>query len=99
MSQSKYVQHLLERFSMSECKPVSTPINVGEKLCKEMCPKDENERLEAEKLPYQGLVGSLMYLAVSTRPDIAHAVSVLSQFNINYGTAHWTAAKRVLRYL
>ena len=40
-----------------------------------------------------------MYLAVYTRPDIAQAVSVLSQFNANYGTQHWAAAKRVLRYL
>lgn len=99
MSQSKYIQHLLERFGMADCKPVSTPTNISEKLSKEMSPKDENEKREAEKLPYQGLVGSLMYLAVSTRPDIAHVVSVLSQFNVDYGTAHWVAAKRVLRYL
>jgi hypothetical protein len=39
-----------------------------------------------------------MYLAVSTRPDIAHVV-VLSQFNTNFGEQHWRAAKRVLRYL
>jgi hypothetical protein len=40
-----------------------------------------------------------MYLAVSTRPDIAHVVSMLSQFNTNFGEQHWRAAKRVLRYL
>jgi len=40
-----------------------------------------------------------MYLATSTRPDIAHAVSYLSQFNSCYDVTHWTAAKRVLRYL
>lgn len=45
------------------------------------------------------LIESLMYLAVSTRPDIGHAVSIISQYNSNYGTSHWTAAKRVLRYL
>ncbi|RVE41856.1 hypothetical protein evm_013500 [Chilo suppressalis] len=40
-----------------------------------------------------------MYLAVCTRPDIAHTVSQLSQFNNSYGDEHWIAAKRVLRYL
>ena len=40
-----------------------------------------------------------MYLAVATRPDIAHAVSALSQFNTCFGQVHWTAAERVLRYL
>lgn len=39
-----------------------------------------------------------MYLSVFTRPDIEHAVSVLSQFNNAYGEDHWTAAKSVLRY-
>ena len=40
-----------------------------------------------------------MYFAVSTRPDIAYAVSALSQFNVRHGMEHWNAAKRVLRYL
>jgi hypothetical protein len=55
------------------------------KLSKEMCPKTEEEKKAVEMLPYQSLVGSLMYLAVSTRPDIAHAISMLSQFNTNFG--------------
>lgn len=45
------------------------------------------------------MVGLLMYLAVATRPDIAHAVSVLAQFNDCNTRAHWQVAKRVLRYL
>jgi hypothetical protein len=84
---------------MKNCKGVTTPINPNEKLSKEMCPKTEEEKKAVEMLPYQSLVGSLMYLAVSTRPDIAHAVSMLSQFNTNFGEQHWRAAKRVLRYL
>lgn len=49
--------------------------------------------------PYQNLIGALMYLAVSTRPDIAYIVNYLCQFNTNYDVQHWKAAKRVLRYL
>ena len=59
----------------------------------------QDPNVEERKLPYRELVGALMYLAVATRPDIAHAVSALSQFNTCFGQVHWTAAKRVLRYL
>lgn len=80
---------------MSESKPVSRPMDVNVKLTKQ-----ENEITSEEKnLPYTKLMGALMYLAVATRPDIAHAVSALEQLNLCYGQTHWTAAKRVLRYL
>ena len=49
--------------------------------------------------PYRKLVGALMYIAVGTRLNIAHAVNALSPFNSRPEKAHWTAAKRVLRYL
>ena len=50
-------------------------------------------------VPYSSAVGSLMYAMVYTRPDIAHAVGVLSRFMSNPGKEHWTAVKRVFRYL
>ena len=49
--------------------------------------------------PYREAIGSLMYAAVATRPDIAYAVSTLSQFLNNPGVLHWEATKRVFRYL
>ena len=52
-----------------------------------------------QNVPYKNLIAASMYLAVSTRPYITYTVSVLSQFDANYGTQHWAAAKRVLRYL
>jgi len=79
---------------MENCKPVSTPMDGNAKL-KRSEPSDE----VFERYPYQNLIGSLMYLAVSTRPDIAYDVSSLSQLHTNYTTEHWIAAKRVLRYL
>jgi len=48
---------------------------------------------------YAAAIGSLMYAAIATRPDIAYAVQTLSQFTSNPSTAHWTAIKHVLRYL
>jgi hypothetical protein len=93
LDQPKYVHDMLHRFQMADCKPVSTPIPVGLKL----------SRYDGELLPpdhqYQALVGSLIYLAVNTRPDISHAVGILSRFMAFPTTSHWEAAKHVLRYL
>lgn len=93
MSQQNYAQAILECFGMTECKPVSTPVEVNCKLPR-MLQKDEN--LMA-KYPYQRLIGALMYTAVTTRPDITYAVNYMSQFNSNYSEEHWKAAKRILR--
>ena len=50
-------------------------------------------------VPYREAVGSLMYLAIATRPDISYAVGVLSRFSTNPGPAHWKAVKHLFRYL
>lgn len=76
---------------MSDCDIVDTPIE---------CKLDVEKSIVCdEKLPYQKLIGSLMYLVVLTRPDIAYSVSYLSQFNNSYSHTHWIYAKRVLKYL
>lgn len=95
VDQEEYIKKVLVNFSMTDAKPASTPADLSLKL---VYPSNE-EKETAKHLPYQRLIGSLMYLSVGTRPDITHAVSVLSQFNNNFGTVHWNAAKRVLRYL
>ena len=50
-------------------------------------------------VPYREAIGSLMHLAVNTRPDILFAVTKLSQYNVNPGRQHWDQVKHVLRYL
>jgi len=52
-----------------------------------------------KKVPYASAMGSLMYAMVCTRPDIAHAVGVVSRFLSNLGKEHWAAVKWILRYL
>lgn len=95
LHQSGYIRDILDRFGMTESKPVSTPMDPNVKLVK----PDENSDIGATKIPYREFIGALIYLAVSTRPDIAFAISSLSQFNDCYDQNHWNAAKRVLRYL
>lgn len=99
MSQKKYIRDIQQRFNMEDCKPVATPMNPAVKLSKEMSPTTKEEKVKMSQVPYRNLIGSLMYLATSTRPDIAHAVSSLSQFSENPGEEHWRAAKRVIHYL
>ncbi|XP_043470226.1 uncharacterized mitochondrial protein AtMg00240-like [Leptopilina heterotoma] len=94
MHQSSYIMEILDCFGMTECKPVGTLMDSNVKLIK---PDATNQG--EEKVPYRELIGALMYLAVSTRPDIAYTVSSLSQLNDCNGPIHWNAAKRVLRYL
>ena len=79
---------------MSDSKPVGTPADPGSHLLKAT---EDEEALEQKQ--YQSLVGSLMYLSVCTRPDLAYAVSTLARFSNKPNRSHWTAAKRVLRYL
>ena len=79
--------------------PVSTPLDPGVRLSKEQSPQNDSERSEMSQVPYSQLVGALMYLAIATRPDIAHSVGVLARFSSNPGMAHWKAAKHLCRYL
>ena len=96
VSQEKYIDEMLKKFCMTECKPVDTPMVKKSVFCKEQCPETEEKEI-MEKRDYRGLVGSLNYLAQTCRPDIANAVHVLSSFLINPGIEHWISAKRVLR--
>jgi len=52
-----------------------------------------------KKIPYHEAIGSLIYAAIATCPDITFAISILSQFLENPGEVHWEAIKRVFHYL
>ncbi|KAF0758332.1 hypothetical protein AaE_003971 [Aphanomyces astaci] len=84
---------------MENSKPSPTPMEVNLKLSESMCPQDKTERTYMVDKPYRSVVGSIMYLMISTRPDLAYVVQQLSQFLTNPGPAHWQAAKRALRYI
>ena len=99
LSQQQYVLDILKRYNFDSCTPVQTPLNPGTSLSHEQCPKTPEEVDSMRTVPYSHAVGSLMYLAISTRPDIAYAVGVLSRFSSNPGMAHWAAVKHLFRYL
>jgi hypothetical protein len=62
-------------------------------------PATTEDIAKMRNIPYREAVGSLMYLALATRPDIAYAVGVVSSFSNNPGIVHWEAVKRVFKYL
>ena len=92
LSQRKYVLDLLSEVGLLECKPVDTPIVQIHKLG--IYPNQK----PTDKGRYQRLVGKLIYLS-HTRPDIAYAVSVVSQFMHCPSEEHMEAVIRILRYL
>lgn len=91
MSQSRYIMKLLEKFRMSECKPRSTPCEIKLESANPGESVDFNE--------YREIVGSLIYLAMCTRPDIAWVVSRLSQHLAAPRAEDLVTARHVLRYL
>ena len=90
MHQKSYVEKMLKKFNMENSKPSSIPIQNGIHY---------EKGKEEFKAPYRELVGALMYLMLSTRPDIAYGVSMLSRFLNCYDETHWQAGKQILRYL
>ncbi|GJR12854.1 retrovirus-related pol polyprotein from transposon TNT 1-94 [Tanacetum coccineum] len=99
LSQKSYVKKILQRFNMQDCKPISTPFPTNIKLSSKMSPSSEKERMEMSRVPYASAVGSLMFAMICTRPDIAHAVGVVSRYMAKPGREHWGAVKRILRYI
>lgn len=101
LDQEVYIAKLLERFGMDKCRTAATPEESPSKLK----PKLGKERGEvaldgtADRQRYMEMVGGLLYAAISTRPDIAHAVHVLTKHMQQPLRRHEVAAERVMRYL
>ncbi|GKE58106.1 hypothetical protein Tco_1497291 [Tanacetum coccineum] len=84
---------------MQDYKLILTPFPTDVKLSSKMSPSSEKERMEMSRVPYASAVGSLMFAMICTRPDIAHAVGVVSRYMAKPGRGHWEAVKRILRYI
>ena len=84
---------------MQECKFKDTTVAKGDKFSLKQCPKGNLEIQEMQKILYASVVGSLMYVQVCTRSDIAYIVGVLGRYFSNPRMNHWKIAKRVMRYL
>lgn len=96
LHQHRYIQHTLQRFGMADSYSVSTPADPNVTLS--LVP-DESETTELLSVPYKEAIGCLMFISLLTRPDITYAVNNAAKFCEKPRTIHWTAVKRILRYL
>jgi hypothetical protein len=97
LSQHHYIETLLAKYGLTDAKPLATPMDPNITLRK--VPADAPPAPADLRGQYQSMIGRLMYAAICTRPDIAYTVTALSQYSSNPGPEHWSACKRVLRYL
>ncbi|MBW0480138.1 hypothetical protein O181_019853 [Austropuccinia psidii MF-1] len=97
LTQSHYIDSLLESYGMSNCKHTTTPLIPNMHF--EAASRTFQEEFASLKLNYRSAVGSLSYLSTATRPDLSYSVSALSQFLENPGIQHWKAFLHVLKYL
>jgi hypothetical protein len=90
LSQSRYAQKVIDRFGMSSARGQSTPMDPAVDLTVESPPCTG---------PYREAIGSLMYLMVGTRPDLAFCVGRLAKYVQKPTMVQWEALKRVMRYV
>lgn len=94
LSQQRYASDILIRSGISKCRAIDTPLSSTEKLS-----VVEGTALGLDDTTrHRRLVGALQYLTL-TRPDIAFAVNKVCQFLHASTTVHWSAVKRILRYV
>jgi len=98
LTQQSYMEKIVERFGMNNSKPVATPMEEPNKLEQRLEFHSVSDE-DAKGVPYREAIGSLMYLMIGSRPDIAYAVGKLARFCENPKMKHWIAVKRVLRYV
>ncbi|POM74328.1 Integrase catalytic core protein [Phytophthora palmivora] len=99
ISQRAYTESIINKFGQENAKPSLTPLDPSVHLTKADEPQSDDDKAKMKSKPYRSLVGSLMYLACETRPDIAVAVAKLSRYLENPGQRHWDAGIKVVRYL
>ena len=95
LGQKTFISTILKRFNMQNAHGASTPMDPNVKLD---LAEDRGEKELKDINGYQAIVGSLMYAALATRPDILFAVAALCRYNCCPVTSHLTAVKRGLQY-
>jgi len=96
LGQKAFITTILKWFNMQIAHDVSTPMDANVMLD---LAEDQGEKELKDIKGYQAIVGSLMYAALATRPEISLAVTALCGYNSRPFTSHLIAAKRVLNYL
>lgn len=95
LSQPAYINKVIARFHLDKATPINTPMKESALLQQ----KTNEKASTSEKEQYQGMIGSLMFSMVETRPDIAFAISMASRYAKNASHQHAEVVKTILRYM
>ena len=99
MHQKAFIDKIMTVYKMKNCKGSNVPMQPGWRPSMEDSAKSDDAKKEMAKIPYREAVGSLLYLALGTRPDIMYPVAALARYCQCPGRAHWTALKKIIQYL
>jgi ATP-binding cassette subfamily B (MDR/TAP) protein 1 len=97
--QSTYLDKVLKRFRMENSKKGDFPVVKRFLLSVTQNPATGMEKSVMSSIPYASAIGSIMYVMLSTRPDVALALSLTSRYQSNPCMSQWTAVKNILKFL
>ena len=90
---------MTNKFRLTNAKPVGTPMEPRSMFSKEQGSMSITKAMPMRGVPYAEAIGSVLWPAIISRPDVAYAVGVLAQFIKNPGNVHWEALKHIIVYL
>jgi len=99
ISREGYLSKLLGTFNMDQSKLVLMPVGIHFKLRSATDEEAKSQYESMRAVPYQSVVGSLMYAMIGTRPDLAHSIGLVCRFMSKPLKEHWQGVKWVLRYI
>ncbi|OJT02422.1 Copia protein [Trametes pubescens] len=98
-SHTHKINKALEEFGFKDVHPVSSPMLVSQRLSATQGPQTPKDVAFMRNIKFMSAVGTLIHIAVHTRPDISKAVQSVAHFMANPGKPHWQAVKRIFQYL
>jgi hypothetical protein len=104
LSQDAYIDNVLNQFNMQDSKKGFLSMSHGIMshgitISKKQCPSEPNEQERMRVIPYASAIGSIMYAMLCMRPYVSYALSATRMYQSNYGEAHWTIVRNILKYL
>lgn len=91
LSQTTYIESLVNKYQLQNSRLYSTPMETKLRI-------EKAEKCESD-IKYRNLIGALLYISSSTRPDVSHSVNYLSRYQNSFNETHWKYALRILKYL
>ena len=99
INQQAYIKSIVERFRLTNDRLITTPMEPAVVLVKEQFPESSKRSMEMDNIPYGEAIGSILWVAMISQPNIAYAVGVLAQFIQQSDNLHWEVLNCVIVYL